>query len=188
MDILDAISATVLNFKQIDQLGIVVNDMDEAIRNFAGKLGVKSWYRPAAWDANMGTIIYRGKEIRPEIAFVMGYCGNLQIELITTRGDGNIYTEHLEQHGEGLHHIGFFVSDFKKKLEAYAKLGIEPIQSGAVAGKGGDITNYAYLDAKNTNGVIIELVETRVYGINTKMSPFMMLLGHMIGDLVKVEI
>jgi methylmalonyl-CoA/ethylmalonyl-CoA epimerase len=186
MDILDAMSANILNFKQVDQLGIVVSDMNVAVRKFTGKLGVKSWYRSAGMAGNKSNINYRGKEIVSELDIVMGFCGNLQIELVATGGDRNIYNEHLEKHGEGLHHICFFVSDINKKLAAYSKLGMEPIQSGMVKGKGGDVTQYAYLDPTESNGVIIELVETKIHGISTRMSPLMMFIGHMIGDLVKV--
>ena len=186
MEVIEKIMGGGINFKQVDQVGFVVEDMEDAIRNFSDKLGVRDWYRPRKSEEDEGKIIYRGEEIVPEIDFVLGYCGRLQFELVTTGGPKNIYSEHLERHGEGLHHICFFIKDIDATMAEYKKMGVEPIQTGSVLGKGGAVTRYAYMDGSLTNGLIVELSETKLFGINTKMSPVMMKVGHLTGDLEKV--
>lgn len=187
MEIPDAEIIKTLTFGKVNQLGFVVENLENALKNFRDKLGIRNWYRPLISDKSEGSILYRGSRIPPQWDFVVGYLGSLQFELVAATGGKNIYTEHLEKHGEGLHHICFFVSDMKNKLAAYKKMEIEPIQSGTIISKGGAITNYAYLDGMRVNGLIIEIIETRLYGMPIKMSPLMMQVGRMKGDLKKVQ-
>ncbi|HOX28799.1 MAG TPA: hypothetical protein PLQ76_06570, partial [bacterium] len=63
----------------------------------------------------------------------------------------------------------------------------EPIQSGTIMGKGGTVTDYAYLDGARVNGLIVEIIETRLFGVPIKMSPLMMKVGRAKGDLEKVR-
>lgn len=184
---LDAAINSVLRFKNVDQVGVVVHDIKDAVRNYRQKLGIRTWYRAVSAPDDDGSVFFRGQKLNSDIEFVLGYCGGLQFELVQSSGDANIYSEHLEKHGEGLHHVCFFVSDLERKLAAYKKLDIEPVQTGRVKGKGGAITHYAYLESGKINGLCIEMSETRLYGLPTKMSPFMMKVGKLTGDLEVVE-
>jgi hypothetical protein len=119
----------------------------------------------------------------------MGFCGTTQIELIATEGENNLYSDFLETHGAGLHHICFFVSDLDKKLAACKALGLEPVQHGTVCSKGGTVTRYAYLIGPASKGLIVELSEARLGGkIAVKMTPLMMKVGKLTGDLVLVPV
>jgi catechol 2,3-dioxygenase-like lactoylglutathione lyase family enzyme len=184
---IEADIASALAYKNVHQLGFVVEDMGRALDNFAEKLGIRKWYRPVFSEKDESPIFYKGAKIDSQLGIAVGYLGRLQIELVTTKGDRNIYLDHLERHGEGMHHICFFVSDLDRKLGAYKKLGIEPVQAGAIVSKGGAVTRYAYLDSALTNGLIVELTETRRFGLPMKMSPFLMKVGKMTGDLSVVE-
>jgi methylmalonyl-CoA/ethylmalonyl-CoA epimerase len=187
MNVPDAEILKALSFGEVNQLGFVVENLEDALKNFRDKLGIKNWYRPVSSEKSDGSTLYRGNRIPMEWDFVMGYLGSVQFELVCNSGENNIYSEHLEERGEGLHHICFFVSDMENKLASYKQLGIEPIQSGTLVSKGGAITKYAYLDSRLMNGLIIEMTETRLFGIPIKMTPFMMKVGHMKGDLEKVQ-
>lgn len=175
-----------LHFGRVDQMGLVVESLDRALPKFSDALGVRAWYRPVHKDNEAREMLYRGQQIKIDFDFVIGYCGSMQFELIVPGSERNIYVEHLEKHGEGFHHICFFVSDLDRKLAAYKELGAEPVQSGAVGGKSGAVTRYAYLDNTNTHGFMIEMSETRLFGIPTKPSPFIMKMGALTGDLIKV--
>jgi len=187
MEIPDAEIIKTLSFGNVNQLGFVVENLESALKNFRDKLGIRNWYRPLLSSKNEGSILYRGNMIDPQWNFAVGYLGSIQFELVAATEGKDIYTEHLEKHGEGLHHICFFVSDMKNKLATYKAKGVEPIQSGTIISKGGAITNYAYLDGMRVNGLIIEIIETRLYGIPIKMSPLMMKIGHIKGDMEKVQ-
>jgi len=176
-----------LGFGRVDQLGLVVRDLEAAVRNMSAQLGVRDWYRPAKSEKGGFRAYYKGKEVTSDIDFVFGYCGKIQIELVTSSGGEDIYTKFMEEHGEGMHHLCFFVSDMDAKLAAFRKLGMEPVQYGDFGGKSGAVTRFAYLDNTLSNGLTIEMTETKLFGIHTPTTPLIMKLGAMTGDLVKVK-
>lgn len=174
-------------YGKVHQVGLVVEDMKYAVERCSSLLGIRRWYR--AVNKTAGEVVVRGKPVKCRLDFVLGFCGKTQVELIASSGDGNIYTEFLESHGPGLHHVCFFVTDLQRKMEAYANAGLSPIQTGRVESKGGTITRYAYFDPGPAGGLIIELSESRLAGkIPVRMSPFMMKIGRLTGDLEPVTV
>jgi hypothetical protein len=124
-----------------------------------------------------------------EVDMVFAYSRKLMLELVEVKsGNSNIYSEHLERHGEGLHHLGFEVSDFDRKMKLASELEIPVIQSGLVKSKGGAISKMAYLDTTAQLGYPIELMESRIMGVPVGKSRFMMRVGCLLGDVSKVAI
>lgn len=177
-----------VHLKNVDQIGIVVRDMEAAMKKFSALYGVRTWYKNGRNDEKPDVVFYKGKQIQQQNEMALGYCGSMQLELVQSGGtEENIYTTHLENHGEGIHHLGFFVPDLEAKLAAYAKLGIAPVQTCELYAKGGAVTRCAYLDNADANGITIELVETRMFGIHMRMKPILLKIGAMMGDLQKVR-
>jgi len=87
---------------------------------------------------------------RMRLAFIE--TGSAQIEFIEPLEGENIYSDWLEEHGEGLHHLLFHVSD-----PAAIAAGIEApvIQSGGSTLNPGAI--WSYLDTQEMLGCIVEL-------------------------------
>jgi 4-hydroxyphenylpyruvate dioxygenase-like putative hemolysin len=75
------------------------------------------------------------------------------VELIEPEDGESIYTEHLDEHGEGLHHVACFVfEDTERIVEQFEEGGMGVLQSGEFAG-----VPYWYLDTQDhLNGVIFE--------------------------------
>lgn len=179
--------AKALAFKDVNQIAFVVTDLSRALDNFAEKLGIRTWYRSIPSEKESGEVIYNGAKIETDYDFVLGYLGRMQFEVVVVGKIRNIYLDHLEKHGEGLHHISSFVSDFDRKVAAYKKIGVETIQHGKLVSKGGFITRFAYFDNAQNNGLTTEILETRFHGIPMKTSPFTMQLGRITGDLEVVK-
>jgi catechol 2,3-dioxygenase-like lactoylglutathione lyase family enzyme len=181
--------AKVLKLPRLSQLGIVVNDINKTVKYLSGTFGIGPWFRAGLSD----TEHYLGgkKKINYETDLVLAFTGKIQIELIEQKeGDRNVYVDHLEKKGEGIHHLGFFVSDIDKRLEAVDKMGIDILQSGTIksVGKGGgSVTKYAYLDTEEIGGIIIEYIQTKFIGVNIKMSRFWLELGNITGDVEKMK-
>jgi len=172
------------NVPRISQLGIVVENVERAIEFYSEFLGIKPWYRGMIAEKET---LYRGNEIKLNLDIVLAYSGKLMIELIQVLdGDKNIYSEHLDKYGEGLHHIGIEVTDFDEKMAVASDLGIKVLQSGFIKSKGGAITKYAYFDTVDLCGYIVELIETRLFGFPVGMSQLMMSLGCLLGDVSKL--
>lgn len=178
-----------VNFSNVDQLGIVVRDIGEAMRNFARLYGVRTWYRNKRNAEKPDIVYYRGAQIKQENDMVLGYCGRVQLELVQPGGgEESIYTTHLEQRGEGLHHLGFYVPDLDARVAAYAAMGVEPVQTCELYAKGGAVTRCAYMDSAESNGVMIEMIETRMAGMHVRMKPVLLKAGALMGDLEKIDV
>jgi len=182
--------ARVLTLPRLNQLGIVVRDMERAIDYFSRTFGLGPWFRAGLADEEH----YRGgmERIKYDLDIVMAFSGGIMLELISyLKGDRNIYLDHLEQHGEGIHHLGFFVNDFDRRMEAVRDTGIGVLQSGVIksTGKaGGSETKYAYLDTAETGGIIFEYIQTKFMGMTIKMSRPWFELGALTGDLEKISV
>jgi len=178
-----------LSLPSMKQVGIVTKDLDNTMRYFRETLGIRPWFIPKF----SGLEHYRRGKTRIEfgVRLAFAYSGNIQIEIIEPgKGDDNTYSDHLKKYGEGIHHLGFYVGDLKKRLSALKAAGVEIEQSGVIksGGKvGGSATRYAYLDTRKTGGVIFELIQTDFLGMHIGMSRFWFELGAITGDLVKLR-
>jgi len=90
---------------------------------------------------------YRGKR-----AFFQ--LGSIEIELIELIDGKTIHEAFLKEKGEGLHHIGFEVSNLEESKRNAEKAGLKVIQSFTRP----DGSGFAYLDTDRTGGVIFELI------------------------------
>ena len=180
----------VFGFLGVRQIGIVVKNIDEAIDYYSRSLGIGPWFKPKLSEKEQW--LKGGEVIDDENEIAIAFSGKIQLELIELiSGSKSIYWEHLEKHGEGIHHLGVYVSNIEKRLEALAKNGIGVLQSGTIhsGGKiGGSVNKYAYLDTAGTAGIIFELIETRFLGVNIRMSRPWFELGCITGDVEKVKL
>ncbi len=78
--------------------------------------------------------------------------GQIELELIHILEGDSVHLEFLREHGEGIHHLGFFVRDFEAKLEQAKAMGFEVLQTDPFR------RFYAYLDTRQCGGIIFELI------------------------------
>ncbi len=183
------VAANVKNFKKlglsrIGQVGIVVRDIARSMEYFSGLYNVGPWYRTKLAEEEMS---YRGKKIDLKLDIVIAFTGKVEIELIQViSGEENIYSSILEKQGGGVHHLGFLVSGFDRKLEAVKAMGVRPLQWGTLRTAGGAVTRFAYLDTIDTCGVITEFIETKLFGISMPHSNLIMRIGSLTGDCTRI--
>ena len=142
----------------VQQVSIVVEDMDRAVEYYTSTFGIGSF---RVMDIDLEDVLLRGKPISTKIKVAFAKSGPLQVELIQPVQGKNIYTEFLENKGEGLHHLGFQVDDLDAMLAELAEEGIEPVFYKAYPHRG---TVFAYLNSDKIGGVIFELIESRGTG------------------------
>ena len=173
-------------FSNVHQLGFVVENLREAMKEYGEIYGIKQWY--GVVNKPQGQLYYKGKPFFDRgYRMAIGYCGRTEIELITTGADENIYTEFLKKHGPGLHHICFFVKDIDEWLTRYKKRGYEVIQNGTTNGKA-SVARFAYLRKKGKpDSDIIEFCDVRTYGIPVSRAFWNIGLGLLTKDLVKLN-
>lgn len=139
---------------EISQIAVVVEDLEDGMDRFGAILGVDPWeiyrFEPPA----LSETTYRGEERDYSMALALADAGGTMIELIEPLDGESIYTEHLAEHGEGLHHVACFAFDDPAGVvEAFEDAGMPVIQSGVYGGE----TPYWYLDTtEELNGVVFE--------------------------------
>ncbi len=140
-----------LNLPGVSQIGIVVRDMDKAIEYYDKMLGLGPFVRP---EINYDEKFYYGKPV--DSVWTMGFCslGSVELELIQPITGPTIYHDFLKEKGEGIHHLGFDVTEIDEKIALCRKIGIRIIQSGR-----GSTSLFAYLDTVVVGGVIFELIQ-----------------------------
>jgi hypothetical protein len=137
----------------IDQVGLVVEDLEDGMERYSSLLGVAPWDVYTYEPPTLTDTTYRGEEAEYGMRLCIGYAGDMMIELIEPTIDPNIYSDHLQEHGEGIHHIACFsFEEPKAVVEEFEKAGMPVLQSGFAHG-----ANFWYLDtAEKLNGVILE--------------------------------
>lgn len=78
----------------------------------------------------------------------------IEIELIEPDMNPSTWRHDLDEKGEGVHHIAFWVKDTDGKIRALNGMGMKLTQKGGWPGG-----RYAYLDASPSLKVVLELLE-----------------------------
>lgn len=139
------------------QVGIIVRDLERGVAAYNALLGLSSW-SIYTYDADfVQDLTYRGAP--GEFSLRVALSASIPVvELMQPLTGPSIYDEWLEQHGEGLHHIGIEVPSMPEAVAAAKEAGFEVMQSGRGYGVEGD-GGFAYLDTYERLRIIVELLE-----------------------------
>ena len=142
---------------QIDQVCILVEDIDEAIAEYSQLLPVTVWRGYRYGPDTVPELGYRGG--RGEFSIWVALSDSTpQVELIQSLNGPSIYTEWLDAHGPGFHHVGTFTTALARDTAALEARGFKVSQWGRGYGLDGD-GGFAYFDTANRLGVVWELIE-----------------------------
>jgi methylmalonyl-CoA/ethylmalonyl-CoA epimerase len=99
--------------KKIDHVGIVVNDIEEALK---------------VYQQTMGLSLAKIQE-RPDQAVTIAFLptGESEIELVQPVTSDSGVAQFLQKRGEGIHHICFEVNDIEKTLADLREKGLQLI-------------------------------------------------------------
>jgi methylmalonyl-CoA epimerase len=129
--------------KKIDHIGIVVNDIEEALKVYQQALGLS---------------LAKVQE-RPDQAVTIAFLptGESEIELVQPITSDSGVAKFLQKRGEGIHHICLEVDDIEKTLADLQGKGLQLIDEMPRTGPEGE--RFAFIHPKSTHGVLIELYE-----------------------------
>lgn len=143
-----------LKIPKFDQIGILVKDLDKAVKILENLLVFKSKLNILEQSSEVN---YKGQDATIKMKKVMQHFGDKQleiVELLDATGP-NLYTEFIESNRFGLHHLGIYT----KKAEELIKYFKENYNVGVIQhGKVGRVKFY-YLDTEDVLGFIIELIQ-----------------------------
>ena len=160
------------------QLGLIVKDMDAAVKEHSEVYGIKRWYRT---NIDRFDYHYKGEKRHLVLDIVVGYARGSQIELIQVlEGEDNAYVELLLK--ENLPHNGVCVRNFDQKYDELKALGYTELHHGTLYLKGITKVRVAYFDVRESLGYILEIIEAKSLGINIGMPEFLVAAARFTGD------
>ncbi len=92
-----------------------------------------------------------GKEQAYVYKLALCNVGPVLYELMESVRGPNIYEEFLNEHGEGVHHLGYLVEDIDAEISNMKARGFKMVQSGCGFGTANDGA-YAYFDTRTLAG------------------------------------
>lgn len=141
-------------FDRTMQIGIVVPDVEAAVRAYRDRYGIDGWQIMEVGPDNAEDVRLRGQPVewRSKIAVTM--VGSVMWELIQPVDPDDLFGRFLAGRGGigGVHHIAVATPDYRKVVEDHARHGGQPILSGTFSG-----VEVQYLDTERELGVILEV-------------------------------
>jgi methylmalonyl-CoA/ethylmalonyl-CoA epimerase len=128
---------------EIDHVAIAVNDLEAAIQYYADVFGATVDHRETVESDGVEEALLKVAES--------------YVQLLTPTRDDSPVAKYLATKGEGLHHIGYRVSDCGAALQAIKDAGGRVIDEQPRPGSRG--TTVAFVHPKGAFGTLIELVE-----------------------------
>lgn len=132
-------------FKEVDHLAIVVRDTEEALK----------FYRDVLKLEVLLSEVLDG----PGVRLTHLDMGNLKLQLVEPVREGHPLLAHLDERGEGLHHVCWKVDNIDEAMAGLAEFGLEA-KAGEphAAPRGG---RAAFIEPEQTRGVLWEMTASK---------------------------
>lgn len=128
---------------KIDHIGIAVKKLSVSIPLF---------------EKLLNTTCYKVEEVKSEkVQTAFFKTGESKIELVEALDPEGVINRFIDKRGEGMHHIAFKVENLEAEIARLKKEGFRFINDQPKPGA--DNKMVVFLHPKETNGVLIELVE-----------------------------
>jgi methylmalonyl-CoA/ethylmalonyl-CoA epimerase len=131
-----------VKIRRVNHLGILVEDLDGAVRSFTENLGL-----------SLDHVERYGEEL--DIAFLP--CGETLVELIKPLTNEGWNAKYLEEQGPSIQHVAFEVEDLEAALEDLKERGVDTMGDAPMPGAGG--MRIAFMDPRAFGGILVELCE-----------------------------
>ena len=139
-------------FTDTAQIGIVVPDLDAAVRTYRDVYGIGPWEMFEVGPENSRDVRLYGRPVEWRGRAAVTMVGGVMWELIQPLDDNGLFARFLAERGGGVHHIAVVTPDFRRTLQEQIARGNEPILSGTFSGIEVD-----YLNTERELGVILEV-------------------------------
>src|SRR5215210_3169454 len=138
-----------LGTSNVTQVGIIVNDVEATARAWSEMLGVAMPEIQITDRVEVTRAEYHGEptDARAKLAFF--HLGQVELELIEPIGAPSTWKDHIDQHGDSLHHIAFEVQGMKQRVAYLDSQGMSLVQRGEYTGG-----RYAYIDGSARLGCV----------------------------------
>lgn len=139
---------------EIMQLAYVPADFDAALKFWLETMGAGPFF--SLDHVTLEDVRYKGKPANIDFSLMLGYWGELQIELIRQHNDApSIYSTWRNEQREGLHHVCILVDDMARARSACNDADAQVVQEGRVPGGG----EFVYADTGGGPGTMLEILK-----------------------------
>ena len=150
-------SASSSAFQVAVQVGVVVKDLGESMRQLTQVFGIGPFRviecPPAGREDEQ---FYYGRPARFRTRQAFADLGSIELELIEPLEGRTIWSDFLARHGPGIHHIRFNVPDLEAVVEHLEDKGVGVTQEGAGIRSG---TYWVNFDTEERVGFTIEVMK-----------------------------
>jgi methylmalonyl-CoA/ethylmalonyl-CoA epimerase len=136
------------------QVGLIVRDIERSMEAYSRIFGVPKPEFIVTDGQEIAHTRYRGEPTDAQAKLAFFDMGQVTLELIEPIGGPSTWQEFIDERGEGVHHIAFFVRDTDQVVAFLEQNDIAVIQQGDYTGG-----RYTYVDSTSALGVILELLE-----------------------------
>ncbi len=128
---------------EVDHVGIAVLDLEAAVEHYRRALGVEPIHRETVEDQGVDEVLFK--------------VGTSYIQLLAATGPHTPVGKFIAKRGEGVHHIGYRVTDVAEVLAHLKSEGIPLVDEEPRPGSRG--TTVAFAHPRGFGGVLVELVQ-----------------------------
>ena len=130
---------------KVEHIGIAVKDLSVSIPLF---------------ERLLGSSCYKTETVASEQVETAFFLQNgSKIELVQSTQPDGVIAKYIDKKGEGMHHIAFEVPDIHAEMERLKKEGFTLLNEAPKSGA--DNKWVCFVHPKDTNGVLIELCQTK---------------------------
>jgi len=133
---------------RIDHVGIAVRDLNHSIEFYETTFGLTVVARETHESQGVNEAM---------LVVAEGPAGGSYVQLLEPLGEHTPVGKFLARNGEGVHHVGYGVTDVSAALEELAGKGIRLVDERPRHGSMG--ASIAFLHPKSVGGVLTELVQ-----------------------------
>ncbi|MDL2205848.1 VOC family protein [Eubacteriales bacterium OttesenSCG-928-N13] len=142
----------VIDPNKVCQIALVVDDIERVAQNYAELFGVpvpNIWELPPQSEAHTR---YHGEPCHSHAKLCVFDMGQVVLELTQPDELPSSWKQYQDEHGQGVHHIGFQVKDRDQVMQFFAEKNAPERLYGEYTGG-----NYTFVDSEREFGVLINV-------------------------------
>ncbi len=143
--------------KTIVQVAIVTRDIEASAKRWAAVLGMPVPSITTTRPGEEVKVVYRGKPSSGRAKLAFFRLGQVVLELIEPVGGDTSWKQFLDEHGEGVQHLGFQVENLDTAIARAERMGMPVLHRGRYDRDNGD---YVYVDSEKPLGVTVEFLHS----------------------------
>lgn len=149
---------TIAQNSPFKQTAFVVRDLEASAAAFWTHFRMGPWTGWTITPEMVRDAHYRGRHARFSFRHALAWRDGVQFELVQPLEGESLFSEHLNARGEGLHHIGMYVTDIDTACAEMEARGFRAVQGAAGFGAEGD-GQFCYFETDDPICSIVELVQ-----------------------------